>query len=123
MGNPLRISCFLVFFLLIAGVGCKAQSVPAKNTTETKLDRQIKLTIRTQYNVPPDYIVTLGQRTQSDISGFDSLPVTFSNGQAQKKTTVFLISKDNNTLARLEKFDLTRNPVARISTLARPVRG
>ncbi len=123
MGNPLRISRFFVIFFLVAGIGCKAQSVPARNVTETKLDRQIKLTIRSQYNVPPDYTVTLGQRDKSDISGYDSLPVTFSKEGAGKKTTVFLISKDNNTLARLEKFDLTRNPASGISILGRPVRG
>lgn len=123
MGNPLRISRFFVIFLLIAGIGCKAQSVPASNKSESKLDRQIKLTIRAQYNVPPDYTLTLGQRSKSDISGYDSLPVTFSNSQAQKRTTTFLISKDNNTLARLEKFDLTKNPASRISILGRAIRG
>ncbi len=119
----MRISRFFVILLLAAGVGCKAQSTPASNPTESKLDRQIKLTIRSQYNVPPDYTVTLGQRAKSDINGFDSLPVTFSSSSGQKKTMPFLISKDNNTLARLEKFDLTRNPAATISILARPVRG
>jgi protein-disulfide isomerase len=123
MRNPLRISRFFVIFCLVAGIGCKAQSAPAKNATETKLDRQIKLTVRSQYNVPPDYDVILGQRDKSDVNGFDTLPVTFSKQGAGKKTVVFLISKDNNTLARLEKFDLTRNPASGISTLGRPVRG
>lgn len=119
----MRISRFLVTLLLVAGVGCKAQSVPVSTATEAKLDRQIKLTIRSQFNVPPDYSVTLGQRSKSDISGFDSLPVTFSNGGSRNKVTVFLISKDNNTLGRLEKFDLTKNTSAEISTLGRPIRG
>lgn len=123
MGNPLRISRFFVILLLAASVGCRAQSTSAPNSTESKLDRQIKLTIRSQYNVPPDYSVILGQRTKSDISGFDSLPVTFTNGHGQKKTTAFLISTDNNTLARLEKFNLTRNPSSDISILGRPIRG
>jgi protein-disulfide isomerase len=123
MGNPLRISRFFVILLVIAAAGCTAQSVPAKDATDTKLDRQIKLTIRSQYNVPPDYTVAIGQRAKSDINGFDSLPVTFSKDGAGNKTTVFLISKDNNTLARLEKFDLTRNPASSVSILGRPVRG
>ncbi|MGA8290613.1 MAG: thioredoxin domain-containing protein, partial [Acidobacteriaceae bacterium] len=100
----------------------KAQTPPAGNALQAKLDRQIELTIRSQYNVPPDYTVTLGDRTKSDIEGFDTLPVTFSNG-SQKKTTIFLISKDNNTLARLEKFDLTKAPGSGINVLGRPVRG
>jgi thiol-disulfide isomerase/thioredoxin len=103
-------------------MGCKAQTPPASNALQAKLDRQIELTIRSQYNVPPDYTVALGDRTKSDISGFDTLPVTFSNG-SQKKTTIFLISKDNNTLARLEKFDLTKAPGSGINVLGRPIRG
>jgi protein-disulfide isomerase len=123
MGNPLRISRFLVALLLIAGLGCKAQSTPPASGLQAKLNRQIELTIRSQYNVPPDYTVSLGKRTKSDIKGYDSIPVTFSKDGAQKKTTNFLISNDNNTLARLEKFDLTKNPAATIVTLGRPVRG
>lgn len=119
----MRTSGFLFVLLLFAGVGCKAQSSPSSNGIRAKLDRQIKLTIRSQYNVPPDFTVTLGKRKKSDISGFDMLPVTFSKDGAAKKTTNFLISKDNNTLARLEKFDLTKNPATSIVTLGRPVRG
>ena len=118
----MRISRFLLAFILVAGIGCKAQTTPASIALQAKLDRQIELTIRSQYNVPPDYTVTLGERTKSDISGYDTLPVIFSNG-SQKKTTLFLISKDNNTLARLEKFDLTKAPGSGINVLGRPIRG
>ncbi len=118
----MRISRFLLAFILVAGMGCKAQTPPPSNALQAKLDRQIELTIRSQFNVPPDYTVILGDRTKSDINGFDTLPVTFSNG-SQKKTTLFLISKDNNTLARLEKFDLTKTPGSGINVLGRPIRG
>lgn len=118
----MRISRFFLVFILVAGVGCKAQTPPASNALQSKLDRQIELTIRSQFNVPPDYTVSLGNRSKSDINGFDTLPVTFSNG-SQKKTTLFLISKDNNTLARLEKFDLTKAPGSGINVLGRPIRG
>jgi protein-disulfide isomerase len=103
-------------------MGCKAQTPPAGNALQSKLDRQIELVVRSQFNVPPDYTLTLGDRTKSDIDGYDTLPITFSNG-SQKKTTVFLISKDNNTLARLEKFDLTKAPGSEINVLGRPIRG
>lgn len=108
--------------MLAAGLGCNAQSTPAVGSLQAKLNRQIELTIRSQYNVPPDYTVSLGQRSKSDIDGFDTLPVSFSKG-AQKKTMSFLISKDNNTLARLEKFDLSKNPASHINILGRPIRG
>ncbi len=124
----MRISRFLLVSILVAGIGCKAQTTPAPaaapagNALQAKLDRQIELTIRSQYNVPPDYTVTLGQRAKSDVPGFDTLPVTFSDG-GQNKTTMFLVSKDNNTLARLEKFDLTKAPGSGIDILGRPIRG
>lgn len=123
MGYPLRISHLLVFVFLAAALGCNAQSAPTSTPLDSKLDRQIKLTVRSQYNVPPDYSVTLGQRTKSDINGYDTLPITFGNGTGRDKTTTFLISKDNNMLARLEKFDLSKNPASSISTLGRPIRG
>ena len=123
MGKPLRLTQFLLIFLLISGAGCQAQSPAVDGKPDSALDRQIKLTIRSQYNVPPDYTVTIGQRSKSDITGYDTLPVIFSNGRGAKKTTDFLISKTNNTLARLEKFDLTQDPMANISLLGRPVRG
>jgi protein-disulfide isomerase len=122
MKNRLRTPHFFLFLFLIAATVCQAQS-GATAKADSRFERQVKLTIRSQYNVPPDYTVTLGQRGKSDISGYDSLPVIFTNSHGDKKTTAFLISKDNNTLARLEKFDLTRNPASTISTLGRPVRG
>ncbi|MHB8303001.1 MAG: DsbA family protein [Acidobacteriaceae bacterium] len=119
----MRISRVLVMFLLAAGLGCNAQPAPTGSPVDGKLARQIKLTVRSQYNVPPDYTVTLGDRGKSDIAGFDTFPVTFTNASGNTKTTVFLLSKDNTTLARLEKFDLTKDPAADISTQGRPIRG
>ena len=64
--------------------------------------------VRSQYNVPQDYTVTIGARKPSQFPGYDSLPVTLARGE---KTSVveFLISSDGNTLARLEKFDLLKD--------------
>jgi protein-disulfide isomerase len=78
--------------------------------------------VRSQYNVPQEYTVTLGDRKPSQFTGYDSLPVTLSKGD--KKTVVeFLISSDGNTLARLEKFDLLKDPVFNIDVAGRPIRG
>lgn len=119
----LRITGLLIGLILGTFPRCKAQSAPTNNPTPQPVNRQIELTIRSQYNVPPDYTVTLGLRTKSDTLGFDSLPVTFSNGGPQNKRIVFLISKDNTKLARMETFDLTKNPALAISTAGRPVLG
>ena len=85
-------------------------------------DRRIEVLVRSQFSVPPDYDVMLGGRTKSDIPDFDNLPVTFTH--KGKQTTVnFLISKDGNTLARLEKFDISKDPAMSINVDKRPVRG
>jgi len=78
--------------------------------------------VRSQFNVPQDYNVAVGARKPSNIAGFDSLPITLSRGS--KSTVVnFLISTDGKTLARLETFDLTKDPASSIDVQGRPVRG
>lgn len=66
--------------------------------------------------------MALGQRTSSEISGYDTLPVTLSRG-ATKKVINFLIAKDNSKLARMETFDLAKDPVFNIDVAGRPIRG
>ena len=78
--------------------------------------------VRSQFGVPPEVTVELGQRTSSQIAGYDTLPITLSHGSS-KKTIEFLISSDNKKLARLETFDLTKDPVFNIDVAGRPVRG
>jgi len=111
---------YAALLALVVTAGCKAQ--PSPNSFDSETNRRIEVMVRSQFNVPPDYSVVLGARKASDVSGFDSLPITFTRGP---KTTSFdfLISKDGKTLARLEKFDLTKNPAMLIDTVGRPVRG
>lgn len=133
-GSTARRGLFLMLFA--ATLGCTAQSTPAKTPAatatpaaataaaaqQTSLDRRIEMKIRSAFHVPAEYTVSIGKRGKSDISGYDSLPVTFSQGSHQKITN-FLISTDNNTLARMEKFDLSRSPLSGVSLTGRPVRG
>ena len=105
-------------FAAIATFGCRAQNPPPNASVE----RRIEVLVRSQFNVPSNYDVSLGGKTKSDIPGYDNLPVTFSH--SGKQTTVtFLISKDGNTLARLEKFDISKDPQSIYSLDHRPVRG
>ena len=86
------------------------------------MNRRIEVMVRSQFNVPQDYTVTVGARTPSKIEGYDSLPVTLS--RKEKTTTVdFLLSTDGKTLARLETFDLAKDPVFSINVNGRPIRG
>jgi protein-disulfide isomerase len=106
---------------LCIAVGCKAQSTP-QGAQDLTLNRRIEVMVRSQFNIPPDLAMTIGARKPSQISGYDTLPVTVSHGS--KKTDIeFLISKDGKTLARLETFDLAKDPASAIDVAGRPVRG
>lgn len=106
---------------LAMAAGCKAQTTTS-NSADPALTRHIEVLVRGKFNVPPDYNVQIGQRTPSQIPGYDNLPVVFSHGT--KSTPVeFLISKDNSKLARLETFDLAKDPALNIDVKDRPVRG
>ncbi len=111
---------FGCLFVLLAA-GCKAQDSPIS----PKVDRRIEILVRSQLNVPQDWHVNVGARTKSDIAGFDTLPITFtsSTDPTKKQTLSFLLSRDGNTLARLSRWDISKDPSELISTDNRPVRG
>ena len=106
---------------LSLAVGCKAQSA-GPVSQDAALNRRIEVMVRSQFGIPPEVSVALGQRTSSQISGFDTLPVTLSHGST-KKVIDFLVSTDNKKLARLETFDLAKDPVFNIDIAGRPIRG
>ncbi len=113
---------FLAGLLALSlAVGCKAQSA-ASGAQDPALNRRIEVMVRSQFGIPPEVSVALGQRTSSQISGYDTLPVTLSNSSS-KKVIDFLISTDNKKLARLETFDLAKDPVFNIDIAGRPIRG
>ncbi len=116
-----RIHCLVGLLALSLAVGCKAQSA-GSGTQDAALNRRIEVMVRSQFGVPPEVSVTLGQRTSSKIAGFDTLPITLSHG-ATKRVIDFLISTDNKKLARLESFDLAKDPVFNIDIAGRPIRG
>ena len=78
--------------------------------------------IRSQFNIPQDIDLTLGARKPSLIAGYDTLPVTLTRGQ-KTQAMDFLISTDGKTLARLETFDLVKDPALMIDIAGRPIRG
>ncbi|HTX75473.1 MAG TPA: thioredoxin domain-containing protein [Terracidiphilus sp.] len=108
-----------VLLALGLAAGCKAQP---SNSADPVLTRRIEVMVRSQFNVPPQVAVGLGQRSPSQFPGYDSLPVTLSSG-SRTQVVQFLISKDNKTLARLETFDLDKNPAMNIDVSGRPIRG
>ena len=78
--------------------------------------------MRSQFEVPPNVQVTIGATSKSDFPGFENLPITFAS-HGKESVVNFLLSSDGNTVARLEKFDISHNPGDMISVQNRPVRG
>jgi protein-disulfide isomerase len=113
---------FLVGLLALSlTIGCRAQA-NGPSGQESDLNRRIEVMVRAQFGVPAEVSVELGKRTPSQIPGFDTIPVTLSRGPSKKEID-FLISADNQKLARLETFDLTKNPIFNIDVAGRPIRG
>jgi len=116
-----RTRFFFGCLLALLTAGCKAQDT----SISPRVDRRIEILVRSQLNVPEDWKVDVGNRGKSDIAGFDTVPITFTSSAdpTKKQTLTFLLSKDGNTLARLSKWDISKNPADMISTDSRPVRG
>lgn len=107
--------------ILALAAGCKAQTT-SPGPADSALTRRIEVMVRSKFNVPPDYSVLLGPRKPSQIPGYDSLEVMLArNGRTTNID--FLISTDNSKLARLETFDLVKDPSFNIDVANRPVRG
>lgn len=109
--------------LLILGLaaGCKAQSASISGPDPT-LDRRIEVLVRSQYDLPPDYNLSIGARAPSEFTGYETLPITIGKGS---KTQVinFLISDDSSKLIHLDTFDLKKDPADAIPITGRPIRG
>jgi protein-disulfide isomerase len=108
--------------LLLICLGCVAQSTPPD------LARKIEHQVRSFYSLPPEVKVTVGAITPaSDVPGYDSVTVKLDQGEGKQKDYSFLISKDRNTMLRMTKFDLSKDPYAdlmsKIDVTGRPSRG
>ncbi len=114
----------LFFALMLAAVGCHAQTpVAGSSTLSPDLMRRVEVLIRSRSSVPPDYQIEIGPRTKSDVAGFDAIAVSFTNGGKSSKPVTFLLSSDGKTLAQFSKFDISQNPKDLVSGAGRPARG
>src|SRR6266496_5869770 len=104
---------------LIVCLGCSAQA-------PTELSQRIERQLRVAYNVPQTVKVLISVPHGSEFPNYDALTVTFE-GDGKKQTYDFLLSKDQKTLMRMTKMDLSKDPYAenmkKIDTKGRPVRG
>ena len=111
---------FLV--LLLICLGCIAQSTPSD------VSRKVEHQVRSFYNIPPEVKVTVGAiKPDSDVAGYDAVTVNIDGGEGKRKDYKFLLSKDRNTMLRVTRFDLNKDPFAdvmsKIDTKGRPSRG
>jgi protein-disulfide isomerase len=107
--------------LLLICLGCSAQSISPE--TSKSIERQV----RAFYHLPPDVNVAVAPLAPNpDFPNYDSVRLTFSKGM-KKDTYDFVLSKDQKTLFRVTKFDLTKDPSAelmkKIDVTNRPTRG
>jgi protein-disulfide isomerase len=113
-------------FLLAASFGCHAQTpaVGSEGSLSPELARRVEVLLRTRTKMPPDYSVTIGERSKSDIPGFDQVPVWFWSADHPKGTPVtFLVSKDGKTLGQFNTYDIAKDPKELVSGAGRPGRG
>jgi protein-disulfide isomerase len=113
-----RIHILAGLLALALAVGCKAQTPP--QSLDPALSREILVIVRAQLNVTQETLVTIGARKPSQIPGYDSLPITLSNG-GRSQVDEFLISTDNKTLSRLDSYNLATYPLFDLG--GRPIRG
>jgi len=109
-----------LIFLLLACLGVSAQ-VPSADLTQ-RMERQI----RSYYDLPDSVKITISAPHASEFPTYDGYTVTME-GDGSKKVFDFLLSKDQKTLIRMTKMDMSKDPYAenmkKIDVKGRPVRG
>src|ERR1700727_3345582 len=101
--TPFRRSCVL---LLVVCLGCTAQSV------SPDLAQKIERQVRSYYKVPAELKVLVGSASASpDFPNYESIVVTIDSGD-KKQDLKFLVSKDQMSMMRVVKFDLSKDPYA-----------
>jgi protein-disulfide isomerase len=110
---------FIFLFVLVC-LGCSAQS--GSPDISLRIERQV----RSYYSIPPDVKITVSPRKSSEFPNYDTVTVTFA-GSEKKHDYEFLLSKDDKTLIRMTRLDLTKDPYAevmqKIDAHGRPIRG
>ena len=109
-----------VLLALCLTAGCKAQT-PAG--PDPALNRRIEVTVRSEFSIPQDYNVSIGARKPSAYHRLRRRCPSPSPTAAKSQVVDFLISADGKKLARLETFDLTKDPGSDIDIAGRPIRG
>lgn len=100
-------------------------STASGSALSSRVKRNIELTLRDRLQIPPEYVIHIGERTPSATPGFDTLPVLFDlPGHTEHSQKLdFLISKDNKMLERISHWEIPDDPASLVPAGNRPVRG
>jgi protein-disulfide isomerase len=118
----------LLLAAAFCATGCRAQAVPppgagAATNLSPETARRVTLMIRTKAGLPFNFDVKVGDRKPSPYTGFDELTVYLGEAGKPLKPMVFLLSKDEKTLAQMNTFDMSKDPRTLVSDNGRPARG
>ena len=107
--------------IILLCLGCAAQS------TAPDLNQRIERQVRATFQLPPTVNIKIVERKPSpDFQNYDLISVELSQGE-RKVNQEFLISKDNQTMVRFTKMDLSKDPygeiMKKINVAGRPVLG
>jgi protein-disulfide isomerase len=112
-------SCIVLLSLI--GLNCFSQ--PKPTDIAAKIERQLRAT----YKLPPEVPVVIGSLAPSpEWPGYDAFTVTIGEGE-RKQEFPFLLSKDQKSIVRVNRIELSADPYAeimkKIDLRGRPVRG
>jgi protein-disulfide isomerase len=106
--------------VLLACFGVAAQG------PSTDVPQRIERQIRSYYDLPDSVKVTISAPHTSEFPNYDDYTVTLE-GDGNKRVFDFLLSKDQKTLIRMTRMDMSKDPYAenmkKIDVKGRPVRG
>jgi protein-disulfide isomerase len=85
--------------------------------------RRVEVLLRQKATLPPDSTVQVGVPSASEIPGYDTVALTFTNEGKVSRPINFLISTGGKTLAQFNKFDISADPRNLVSAEGRPSRG
>ncbi len=115
-----------ILVLVLVCLGCSAQSAPSDGGQKSDINQKIEYQVRAYYNIPADVKISVSPFRPSEFPDYQAVTINM-DGEGKKQTYEFLIAKDEKTLMRLTKLDLTKDPYAevmkKLDVTGRPVRG
>ncbi len=114
----------LALAALLTSLGCHAQTtITAGAPLPLSVTHRIEVLLRQKAQLPPLSTVQVGAPKPSDVPGYSTVDVTFSDEGKSSRPISFLLSNDGKTLAQFNKYDISADPRALISADGRPTRG